>query len=159
MYRHKFHADGSLARYKARWVASGFNQQSGLDYDETFRPVVKPTTVRTVLSLAVTRSWPVHQLDVTNAFLHSTLADTVYCEQPSGFVDPAHPNYVCKLHKALYGLKHAPRAWFHRFATYISSLGFIGSKTDTSLFVYRRGMTQLTSSSMSTMYKIFLSLN
>jgi hypothetical protein len=101
--------------------------------------VVKPATVRTVLSLAVSRSWPVHQLDVKNAFLHDTLSETVYCSQPTGFVDPAQPDSVCLLNKSLYGLKQAPRAWYNRFVTYITSLGFVEAKSDTSLFVFRRG--------------------
>ncbi|XP_062179605.1 uncharacterized mitochondrial protein AtMg00820-like [Phragmites australis] len=70
IFKHKFHSDGTLDRYKARWVLRGFTQHSSIDYDETFSPVVKPATVRTVLSLAVSRDWPVHQLDVKNAFLH-----------------------------------------------------------------------------------------
>jgi len=65
-----------------------------VDFDETFSPVVKPATVRTVLSLALSRRWPIHQLDVKNAFLHGNLTETVYCQQPSGFEDPAHPDYV-----------------------------------------------------------------
>lgn len=86
-------------------------------------------------------SWmsPIHQLDVTNAFLHGTLSEPVYCEQPSSFVDPLRPEYVCKLHKALYGVKQAPRAWFQRFANHLISLGFVNCKSDTSLFVYHRG--------------------
>jgi hypothetical protein len=76
-----------------------------VDYNETFSPVVKPATVRTVLTLAVSRGWPVHQLDIKNAFLHGTLYGTVYCSQPAGFVDPAHPQLVCRLNKSLYGLK------------------------------------------------------
>jgi len=79
------------------------------------------------------------QLDVKNAFLHGTLSETVYCVQPSGFEDPAHPDFVCRLNKSLYGLKQAPRAWFSRFATYLLSLGFVEAKSDTSLFVFQRG--------------------
>ena len=92
IFKHKFNSDGSLEWYKARWVLRGFTQRPDVDYDETFSPVVKPATVRTVLSLAVSRSWPVHQLDVKNAFLHGTLSETVYCSQPTGFVDPAQPD-------------------------------------------------------------------
>lgn len=139
IFKHKFRADGSLERYKARWVLRGFTQRPGIDYAETFSPVVKPATVRTVLSLALSRQWPIHQLDVKNAFLHGTLTETVYSVQPSGFEDPAHPGYVCRLNKSLYGLKQAPRAWYSRFAAYLLSLGFVETKSDTSLFVYCRG--------------------
>jgi hypothetical protein len=76
---------------------------------------------------------------VKNAFLHDTLLETVYCSQPTGFVDPAQPDCFCLLNKSLYGLKEAPRAWYSRFATYITSLGFVEAKCDTSLFVFRRG--------------------
>ena len=139
IFRHKYHADGSLARHKARWVVRGFSQRHGIDYDETFSPVVKPATIRTVLSIAASRAWPIHQLDVKNAFLHGHLAETVYCQQPPGFVDPAAPDHVCLLQKSLYGLKQAPRAWYQRFASYIRQLGFVASVSDTSLFVYKEG--------------------
>jgi hypothetical protein len=76
---------------------------------------------------------------VKNVFLHDTLSETVYCSQPTGFVDPAQPDCVCLLNKSLYGLKQAPRAWYSRFATYITSLGFVEAKSNTSLFVFRRG--------------------
>ncbi|GJV70942.1 ribonuclease H-like domain-containing protein [Tanacetum coccineum] len=95
-------------------VANGRSQQQGIDFDETFSPVVKPATIRTVLSLAVTSDWPIHQLDVKNAFLHGQLSETVYMHQPPGFVDSAHLDYVCHLQRSLYGLKQAPRAWFQR---------------------------------------------
>ncbi|WVZ90385.1 hypothetical protein U9M48_036692 [Paspalum notatum var. saurae] len=123
----------------SQWVLHGFTQWPDIDYAETFSPVVKPATVRTVLSLALSRHWSIHQLDVTNAFLHGTLIETVYCVQPSGFEDPAHPEYVCWLNKSLYGLKQAPRAWYSRFATYLTTLGFVEFESDTSLFVYQRG--------------------
>ena len=92
-----------------------------------------------MLSLALSRRWPIHQLDVKNAFLHGNLTETVYCQQSSGFEDPAHPDYVCHLKKSLYGLKQAPRAWYSRMATHLLSLGFAEAKSDTSLFVYQRG--------------------
>ncbi|GJS94229.1 ribonuclease H-like domain-containing protein [Tanacetum coccineum] len=108
LYKHKYNADGSLNRYKARLVANGRSQQQGIDCDETFSPVVKPATIRTVLSLAVSRQWPIHQLDVKNAFLHDHLTKTVYMHQPPGFTNSAHSDYVCLLQKSLYGLKQAP---------------------------------------------------
>ena len=131
-------ADGTLERYKARWVLRGFTQRPGMDYDETFNPVVKSATVRTVLLLALSRSWPVHQLDVKNVFFHGTLSETVYCSQPAGFVNSSLPDMVCRLNKSLYGLKRAPRAWYSRFATFLLTLGFTEAKADTFLFIYRR---------------------
>ena len=80
-----------------------------------------------------------HQLDVKNAFLHGTLLETVYCSQPAEFVDSSRPDMVCRLNRSLYGLKQAPRAWYYRFATFLLTLGFTEAKSDTSLFVYRRG--------------------
>ncbi|GKC27477.1 ribonuclease H-like domain-containing protein, partial [Tanacetum coccineum] len=131
--------DGSLSRYKARLVANGRGQQQGIDYDETFSPVVKPATILTVLSLVVSRDWPIHQLDVKNAFLHGQLSETIYMHQPPGFVDPNKPNYVCHLQRSLYGLKQAPRAWFQRFASYATRVCFQHSKIDSSLFVFHQG--------------------
>jgi hypothetical protein len=76
---------------------------------------------------------------VKNAFLHGTLIETIYCCQPTGFVDPAHPDLVCHLRKFLYGLKQAPWNWYSRFASYLTTLGFIEAKSDTSLFIFHRG--------------------
>ncbi|KAJ0850106.1 putative RNA-directed DNA polymerase [Helianthus annuus] len=138
VYRIKKDANGQVTRYKARLVAKGFNQKSGIDYQETFSPVVKATTIQVLLSLAVTNQWPLRQLDVQNAFLHGDLKETVYLRQPQGFVDTSRPDHVCLLHKSLYGLKQAPRAWFERFSTTLHHLGFIGSKTDPSLFILKK---------------------
>lgn len=139
IFKNKLNADGSLERRKARWVVRGFSQRPGLDFDQTFSPVVKPATIRTVLHLAAAREWPVHQLDVKNAFLHGDLKEQIYCQQPAGFVDTARPDAVCLLRKSLYGLKQAPRAWFQRFAMHLHILGFAPSQSDSSLFVLRRG--------------------
>nr|GEW19042.1 ribonuclease H-like domain-containing protein [Tanacetum cinerariifolium] len=99
LFRHKYLADGTLSRYKARLVANASTQLEGIDVDETFSPVVKPGTIRTVLSLAASRHWPIHQLDVKNAFLHGDLSKTVYMHQPLGFRDSVHPGYVCLLQR------------------------------------------------------------
>jgi hypothetical protein len=105
IFKHKLKANDSLDQYKACWVLRGFTQRPGVDYDETFSPVIKASTIRTVLTLAISRGWPMHKLDVKNDFLNGTLSETVYCSQPIGFIDPAHPQLLCLLNKSLYGLK------------------------------------------------------
>ena len=133
VYKIKTKADGSIKRYKARLVAKGFFQQYGMDYEETFAPVAKMTTIRTLIAVASIRQWHISQMDVKNAFLNGDLQEEVYMTPPPGV---AH-NFgeVCKLKKALYGLKQAPRAWFEKFSTVITSLGFRSSNHDSALFI------------------------
>ncbi|GJX92675.1 ribonuclease H-like domain-containing protein [Tanacetum coccineum] len=125
LFRHKYLAASTLSRYKARLVANGSTQLEGVDVDETFSSVVKSGTIRMVLSLAASRHWPVHQLDVKNAFLHGDLSKTVCMHQPPGFWDSVHPDYVCLLQRSFYALKQAPRAWFQRFAFILPGWDFI----------------------------------
>ncbi|KAF5465899.1 hypothetical protein F2P56_015863 [Juglans regia] len=139
----KRRADGSLERRKARLVAQGFHQQHGLDYTETFSLVVKPVTIRLLLSLAISSNWPLHQLDIQNAFLHGDLDEDVYMKQPPGFVHSDLPSYVCKLKKSIYGLKQAPRAWFAKLSDKLLSLGFRCSASDSSLFILRTASTSI----------------
>ena len=139
VFRHKLKPDGSLDRYKARWVVRGFTQCAGIDFGDTFSPVVKPATVRTVLHLAASPHWLVHQLHVSNAFLHGVLHERGYCAQPTGFIDANYPEHVCLLSKSLYGLKQAPRAWYTRIGDFLRRLGFTSALSDTSLFVLHRG--------------------
>lgn len=139
VYKVKRKADGSLDRYKARLIAKGFKQSYGIDYEDTFSPVVKAATIRTVLSIAVSRGWSLRQLDVQNAFLHGLLEENVYMKQPPGYENSSQPNFICKLDKVLYGLKQAPRAWYARLSGKLQQLGFKASKVDTSLFYYSKG--------------------
>jgi hypothetical protein len=136
VYRVKHRADGTIDRYKARLVAKGFKQRYGIDYEDTFSPVIKIATIRIVLCLAVSRIWSLRQLDVKNAFLHGVLEEEVYMKQPPGFKNPNAPKYICRLDKALYGLKQAPRAWYTCLSTKLQDFGFRPSQADTSLFLY-----------------------
>jgi hypothetical protein len=117
VYKVKRKGDCTIDRHKAHLVAKGFKQRYGIDYEDTFSPVVKVTTIWLVLSVVVSRNWSLHQLDVQNAFLHGVLEEKVYMKQPPGFHDASHPGYICKLDKALYGLKQAPRTWYSRLST------------------------------------------
>jgi hypothetical protein len=119
-------------------VAKRYKQCYGTDYEDTFNLVVKPATIRLVLSLAVSRGWTLRQLNVQNAFLHAILEE-VFMRQPPRFEDKKNPHYVCKLDKALYGLKQAPCACYSRLSTKLQSLGFVPSKADTPLFYFNKG--------------------
>ena len=104
---------------------------------------VKIATIRTILSLSVSRGWSLRQLDVKNAFLHGVLEEEVYMKQPPSFEDSNAPHYICRLDKALYGLKQAPRAWFSRLSSKLHDLGFTPSKADTSLFLFDKSGIQM----------------
>ena len=96
-----------------------------------------------MLALATTSAWPIHQLDVSNAFLHGFLDSQIYMDQPPGFVNTNFSHHVCQLHKSLYGLKQTPRAWFQWLSDHLVYLGFQPSKADTSLFTRINGMSKL----------------
>ncbi|CAN1132933.1 Retrovirus-related Pol polyprotein from transposon TNT 1-94 [Linum perenne] len=130
----KYNSDGTIERFKARLVARGFTQTQGLDYEETFAPVAKPNTIRVLLSLAANQDWPLHQLDVKNAFLNGDLLEEVYMNPPPGFQDQVKGK-VCKLKKSLYGLKQSPRAWFDRFTKAVKSADYYQCQTDHTMFI------------------------
>lgn len=110
VFRVKYNLDGSISKYKARLVAKEFHQTYGVDFFKAFGPVVKPCTIRIVLSLVVMHHWLIRQLDVNNAFLNGLLTEDVFMHQPESFINSQFPTHVCKLNKVLYGLKQALRA-------------------------------------------------
>lgn len=118
VYKSKLNPDGSIQKYKARLVAKGFKQKPGVDYYETYAPVARLETIRTVIALAAQKKWKLYQLDVKSAFLNGYLEEEIYVEQPEGFSVEGGENKVFKLKKALYGLKQAPRAWYSQIDKY-----------------------------------------
>jgi len=133
VFKIKRDADGNIERYKCRLVAGGHRQKFGVDYDETFAPVSKATTLRVFLTVASKRKWAVHQLDIKTAFLHGEIDTNVYMQQPEGFQEGT--NLVCKLQKCLYGLKQAPKAWYEKLSMHLSDLGFAPATADPSLWI------------------------
>lgn len=121
------YADGKPVRFKARLVAKGFSQRPGIDYDETYSPVVKHDSLRTVLAIAAAEDLEIVQLDVKTAFLNGDLSEVLYMEQPTGF---RTSDNVCLLHRSLYGLKQASRAWNSKFNSFLIKYGFIRSSAD-----------------------------
>jgi hypothetical protein len=135
IYKTKLNEKGEVEKHKARLVAKGYAQRYGTDYKEVFAPVARWDTIRSILAIAALNGWNVFQLDVKSAFLHGELAETVYVEQPLGYVTKGKEGHVYKLHKALYGLKQAPRAWYSKIEQYFVKEGFVKCPHEATLFV------------------------
>ena len=112
-------------------MARGFSQVEGIDYDKTFSPVARYTSIRTIMAIATEMGWRIHQMEVKTTFLNGILEEEVYIEQPQGFGVSTRDTHVCRLRKALYGLKQAPRAWYSRIDTYLQDLGVRQIRTST----------------------------
>ncbi|GKA51202.1 copia protein [Tanacetum coccineum] len=119
VYRNKLDENGVVTRNKARLVAQGYNQEEGIDYDETYAPVARLESIRILLAYACALDFKLYQMDVKSAFLNSFINEEVYVVQPLRFIDFAKPNYVYRLKKALYGLKQALKAWYDRLKAFL----------------------------------------
>ena len=119
MFWNKHDESDIIVRNKARLVAKGYNQEEGIDYDETYALVARLEAIRLLLAFACIMNFRLFQMDVKNAFLNGCIEEEVYVEQPLGFVDHEHPDYVYKLKKELYGLKQAPRSWYDRLSSFL----------------------------------------
>lgn len=127
-YKLKKNSDGSIAKYKARLVAKGYSQQFGFDFNETFSLVVKPITIRIIMIIALTNQWNIRKLDMNNAFLNGELKEEAYMQQPRGYVSKENERLVCKLHKAIYGLKQASRVWYEKLKVTFCQIGVFFNK-------------------------------
>ncbi|GJZ99674.1 putative ribonuclease H-like domain-containing protein [Tanacetum coccineum] len=138
VFRNKRDERSIVVKNKARLVAQGFRQEEGIDYDEVFAPVARIEAIRLFLAFASYMGFTVYQMDVKSAFLYGTIEEEVYVHQPPGFVDPAHPNKVYKVIKALYGLHQAPRAWYETLSSFLMENGFRRGTIDKTLFIKKK---------------------
>ncbi|KAL0373734.1 UNVERIFIED_CONTAM: Retrovirus-related Pol polyprotein from transposon TNT 1-94 [Sesamum radiatum] len=134
VFRRKIRPDGSLDKFKARLVVVGYTQRKDIDYFDTYSPVTKIATIRTLIALSAIYGLIIHQMDVKTAFLNGDLKEEIYMEQPEGFVISGQENKVCKLNKSLYGLKQAPKQWYEKFDHTLITNGYRTNASDTCVY-------------------------
>ncbi|GJY25969.1 retrovirus-related pol polyprotein from transposon TNT 1-94 [Tanacetum coccineum] len=140
VYRNKLDENGILTRNKSRLVAQGYNQQEGIDYDETYAPVARLESIRILLAYACTLDFKLFQMDVKGAFFNGFINEEVYVAQPPGFIDFAKPNHVYRLKKALYELKQAPKAWYDRLKAFLIKHDYTIRMVDNTLFTKKKDL-------------------
>nr|GEU60795.1 Gag-Pol polyprotein [Tanacetum cinerariifolium] len=163
LWKNKKDEDQTVIRNKARLAAKGYAQEEGIDFEESFTPVVRLEAVRILIAYAAHKYFPIYQMDVKTTFLNGPLKEEVYVVQPDGFVDPDHPEKVYRLRKALYGLKQAPRAWYDELSKFLTSKGFTKDMFTKALpedrfkyLVRRIGMRCLTPAELETKIELTL---
>ena len=132
---------GRIERFKGHLVAKGYSQKHGIDYEETFTPVVRFSSIHTLLGFAADNNMIMHQMDVATAFLNGELQEEIYMQQPPGYEFPGKEGLVCKLKRSLYGLKQAPRVWNKSFQEFMLSLGLKQSTADPCIFIQDEAKT------------------
>jgi hypothetical protein len=137
VFRIKQNADGSIAKYKARYVAKGFLQQHGVNFFDTFAGTLRSTSYRILLSLAIKEGWVIRQWDVISAFPQADLDTEIYMEQPLGYEILGDQDLVCLLKRALYGLKQAGCQWLLKLASLLRKLGFEPISVDQQIFIHQ----------------------
>lgn len=135
VFRNKLDENGIIVRNKARLVVKGYNQEEGIDYEETYAPVARLEAIRLLLAFACLADFKLYQMDVKSSFLNGLIQEEVYVDQPPGFENFEKTNLVFKLKKVLYGLQQAPRAWYERLSKFPLQKYFQGGKVDTTLFI------------------------
>ncbi|UYV66286.1 hypothetical protein LAZ67_4001208 [Cordylochernes scorpioides] len=135
VFKTKCNSDGSVERHKARLVAKGYSQQYGIDYEETFAPVVRQSTIRMFLALAVEYNLILHQMDVQSAYLNGEIKEEIYMTQPENFVSRKYPEKVCRLKKAIYGLKQAGIVWHEKLDNELKNLGLKQLQSDNCVYI------------------------
>jgi hypothetical protein len=143
VYKTKPSLNGAPPRLKARLVARGFEQRFGIDFKETFAPVVKWSTICALTAYAAQLNHEIHHLDVKTAFLYGLIKEEVFMQQPQGYEIPGQPPLVCQLNRALYGLRQSPRMWYERINTFLLSLGMTRSSCDHNMYYIGEGTKKI----------------
>lgn len=143
VFHTKLKIDRSLEKYKPCVVAKGVQKIAGIDYTKILNPMVKPTTIHVVLTLALSNGWQMQQLDVNTSFLNKDIKEEVYMVQHKGFVSEIFPTHVCKLKKVIHGLKQALRAWYLKLNDFLQQLCFQGTNVDASMMLYNNKGTMV----------------
>jgi hypothetical protein len=139
VWKNKEGENGMVVRNKSRLVAQGYSQKEGIDYEETFAPMARLEAIQILLAFAVAKGFKLYLMDVKSAFLNGVIEEEVYVKQPPGLESEKYPHRVYRLKRALYGLKHAPRAWYGRLRGFLLSRGFVMGTVDKTLFLLKHG--------------------